>query len=156
MLKVPILNSSLLSAIAGLGHMDRLAIADAGCPRPSHATCVDLAIMQDVPTIEMMLDLITSQMIYEKAQVAQGQQTYNPALYRKIRERIKRCELELVETDLLMELIQKECKVIVRTGAYEPWGNIILTCGVDAPKWFSKPEVVAPDFYKKRIAYTGD
>ena len=156
MLKGPILNAALLHALAGLGHMDQLAIIDAGCPRPSHAVCIDLAITQDLPAIETVLDLITAQMIYEKAQVAQGQKEYNPSLYDKIKARIKRCELELVDTDQMMEKIQTECKVVVRTGAFEPWGNIILTCGVDAPKWFSKPKIVVPEFYKDRVAYKED
>jgi D-ribose pyranase len=156
MFKSPILNQKLLEAIAGLGHTDKIAILDAGCPRPVNAICVDLANTRDVPTIETVLELITRAMIYEKAEVARGQADFNPELHKKIYSLIKRCDVEIVDTDLMMEKIQKECKVAVRTGAYEPWGNIMLTCGVDAPKWFNKPGIVIPDFYKERAAYNGD
>jgi D-ribose pyranase len=41
--------------------------------------------------------------------------------------------------------------VIVRTGAFDPWGNILLYSGVDVPKWFSKKGVVAPEYYAKKM-----
>ena len=44
-----------------------------------------------------------------------------------------------------------KAKVIVRTGAFDPWGNILLYSGVDVPAWFAKPGVVAPDYYAKKM-----
>ena len=44
-----------------------------------------------------------------------------------------------------------KAKVIVRTGAFDPWGNILLYSGVDVPAWFSKEGVVAPDYYEKKL-----
>lgn len=44
-----------------------------------------------------------------------------------------------------------KAKAIVRTGAFDPWGNILLYSGVDVPAWFSKPGLVAPDYYAKKL-----
>jgi simple sugar transport system permease protein/D-ribose pyranase len=44
-----------------------------------------------------------------------------------------------------------KAKVIVRTGAFDPWGNILLYSGVDAPVWFSKPGLKVPEVYQKRV-----
>ena len=44
-------------------------------------------------------------------------------------------------------------KFIVRTGAFDPWGNVALTSGVDAPVWFQKPGVVTPAYYQERASY---
>jgi simple sugar transport system permease protein/D-ribose pyranase len=44
-----------------------------------------------------------------------------------------------------------KAKVIVRTGAFDPWGNILLYSGVDVPKWFVKPGTVAPEYYANKI-----
>ena len=44
-----------------------------------------------------------------------------------------------------------KAKVIVRTGALDPWGNILLYSGVDVRAYFSKPGVVAPDYYAKKL-----
>ena len=42
---------------------------------------------------------------------------------------------------------------IVRTGAFEPWGNLALRSGVDAPIWFQKPGTIVPGYYEKRASY---
>lgn len=149
----PILNYALSAAIAGLGHTDCVAVVDAGCPRPADATIVDLAITEDMPSIEFVLELLTKELIYEKVEVASAQREFNPLLHRDITKIIKRCPVDIVEPDELMRRIQTECRLVVRTGAFSPWGNVILTCGVDAPKWFSKPEVITPEFYRSRVEY---
>jgi D-ribose pyranase len=41
--------------------------------------------------------------------------------------------------------------VIVRTGAFDPWGNVLLYSGVDVLAWFGKLGTVAPDYYAKNI-----
>ena len=51
---------------------------------------------------------------------------------------------------ILGEMAAK-AKVIVRTGAFDPWGNILLYSGVDVPAWFSKEGVVAPDYYAEKL-----
>ena len=42
-------------------------------------------------------------------------------------------------------------KAVVRTGAYDPWGNVLLRSGVDVPAYFSRPGVVVPDYYRDRM-----
>jgi D-ribose pyranase len=44
-----------------------------------------------------------------------------------------------------------KAKCIVRTGAFDPWGNILLYSGVDAPIWFSKPGLKVPEQYAKIV-----
>ncbi len=52
--------------------------------------------------------------------------------------------------EILTELAAK-AKFIVRTGAFDPWGNIVLYSGVDVPKWFTKPGTVVPEYYASRM-----
>jgi D-ribose pyranase len=61
-----------------------------------------------------------------------------------------------VETISHAEMIEQypdKAKFIVRTGAFEPWGNVILCSGVDAPVWFKKPGTKVPDYYEDRASY---
>ena len=51
---------------------------------------------------------------------------------------------------ILTELAAK-VKFIVRTGAFDPWGNIVLYSGVDVPKWFTKPGTIVPEYYASRM-----
>ncbi|CAM5271705.1 D-ribose pyranase OS=Streptomyces rutgersensis OX=53451 GN=rbsD PE=4 SV=1 [Streptomyces diastaticus subsp. diastaticus] len=47
--------------------------------------------------------------------------------------------------------LARQAKVIVRTGAFEPWGNIGLYCGVDAPHWFGGEDIITPPEYASRL-----
>ncbi len=56
-----------------------------------------------------------------------------------------------VKHEAILGEMAAKAKVIVRTGAFDPWGNILLYSGVDVPAWFSKPGVKAPDYYAKKL-----
>jgi hypothetical protein len=47
--------------------------------------------------------------------------------------------------------IVNEARAIIRTGDYNPWGNIILVAGTDPYAWFEKEELEIPPFYEERI-----
>lgn len=156
MRKFGILNRKLNDALASLGHGDVLLVTDAGFPLPYEAQpgtiSVDLAIAQDLPDIPTVLKLINDEMIFEECYVALNQAEYNPDLFNEINKIVKRCKIDIVENEKLMAL-GKRAKVLVRTGAFSPWGNIALVSGVNAPVWFSKPGVKVPEFYIERVQY---
>ena len=68
-----ILNRDLMRAIADMGHTQIMVIGDAGVPVPDSATRIDLALAQDIPTIQQVLKYIMDEMIYEKVIVAEEQ-----------------------------------------------------------------------------------
>ena len=53
----------------------------------------------------------------------------------------------------LIAVMAAKAKFIIRTGAFEPWGNVILRSGVDAPVWFQKPGTKAPSYYESRVEF---
>lgn len=153
MKKSRILNTQLNNAIALMGHGDYIIISDAGFPIPEGKR-VDLAIEADVPGIADILDLITSDFIYEQVIVAEEQKSFNPEHFKRVNEICDRCEVETIpHAQLIAEYLEK-AKFIVRTGAFEPWGNVILRSGIDAPTWFLKPGAKVPDYYQERVDYT--
>jgi len=153
MKKSGILNKKLSTVIADMGHTDILIIADAGFPIPNDTQRVDLAIGKDLPTVEQILRLIIEEFVYEKVIVAEEQKLYNPLHFEKVCTLCDRCEVETMPHEEIMAKMPKAAKYIVRTGGFEPWGNIILVSGVDAPRWFDKPGVITPDYYEKRANY---
>lgn len=159
MKKFGILNRKLNDALSALGHGDILIITDAGFPLPYGAQpgtiSVDLAIAQDLPDIPTILRLINDEIIYEECYVAENQIEYNPRLHDEIKGIVKRCAVDVIELEKLL-LMGKRAKVIVRTGAFNPWGNIALVAGVKAPVWFSKPGVKVPDFYTERFNFVDE
>lgn len=59
---------------------------------------------------------------------------------------------EIIYHEKIMAM-SKQAKVIIRTGNYSPWGNVVLVSGVKAHVWFAKPDVIVPDFYLDRVNY---
>jgi D-ribose pyranase len=146
-----ILNLGLNQALAAMGHGDLMIICDAGFPIPSQVTRIDLAIVPDVPDLETVLTAISGDFIAEKFGYANEMAKNNPRLKEKV-DRIF-ADAELVtfpHAEILTELAAK-AKFIVRTGAFDPWGNIILYSGVDVPKWFAKAGTLVPEYYASRM-----
>jgi simple sugar transport system permease protein/D-ribose pyranase len=76
---------------------------------------------------------------------------YNAPLLATIKRLFGDAELAPVKHEAILGEMAGKAKVIVRTGAFDPWGNILLYSGVDVPAWFSKPGVKAPDYYAKKL-----
>jgi D-ribose pyranase len=146
-----LLNAELSHAIASMGHGDMMIICDAGFPIPSSTWRIDLAIVPDVPDIETVLTPIAQSLIAEKVGYADVLPQYNAPLLATIRKLFPDADYEPIPHEVLLKEMAAKAKVIVRTGAFDPWGNIVLYSGVDVPKWFSKPGVVAPDYYAKKL-----
>lgn len=146
-----LLNSELAYAIASMGHGDLMIVCDAGFPIPSSAWRIDLAIVQDVPDLETVLTAVSDAFIAEKVAYADNLSTNNQPLLEKVKRLFPDADHEMVTHAAILGEMAAKAKVIVRTGAFDPWGNILLYSGVDVPKWFSKSGVVAPEYYAKKL-----
>lgn len=147
-----ILNKDLNEAIASMGHGDWLIVCDAGFPIPEGVRRIDLAVTQDVPDLETVLSLIAEDFIAEKVYFAEELAACNAPLRAKIQRIFSGIELATFPHEKILSEIAKQAKAIVRTGAFDPWGNVILQSGVDLPNWFNKPGVVVPDYYKDKLS----
>ena len=146
-----ILNAELNHAIASMGHGDLMIVCDAGFPIPSTAWRIDLAITQDVPDLETILSLISEDFIAEKVSYAAEMAENNPSLLAKVQRLFPASEhAPIPHLQILGEMAAK-AKVIVRSGAFDPWGNILLYSGVDAPIWFTKPGLNVPEQYQEIV-----
>ncbi|MEQ8702126.1 MAG: RbsD/FucU family protein, partial [Bauldia litoralis] len=138
-------------AIASMGHGDLMIVCDAGFPVPSSAWRIDLAITPDVPDLETVLTPIAEAFIAEKVSYADTLPVHNAPLLKKIERLFAGADFEPVTHEAILGEMAARAKVIVRTGAFDPWGNILLYSGVDVPAWFSKEGVVAPDYYARKL-----
>jgi D-ribose pyranase len=146
-----LLNAQLSYAIASMGHGDLMIVCDAGFPIPSTAWRIDLAIVPDVPDLETVLQAIADNFIAERVGYADVMPDYNAPLLAKVKRLFADAEFLPVKHETILAEMAAKAKVIVRTGAFDPWGNILLYSGVDVRAWFSKPGVVAPDYYAKKM-----
>jgi D-ribose pyranose/furanose isomerase RbsD len=150
-----ILNQQLSAAIAALGHGDGLLVVDAGFPVPSDAWRIDLAVTENLPDLRTVLDLIAAEMIVETVVLAAEVATHNAPLGEWVRNCWPGAAYEPVPHTQMLSEIPSRAKAVVRTGAFDPWGNILLVSGVDVPSWFTRPGVVVPDYYLDRMPTTG-
>ena len=146
-----LLNAELSHAIATMGHGDLMIVCDAGFPIPSTAWRIDLAIVPDLPDLETVLGVIAQNMIAERVGYADVLGKHNALLLEKVKRLFPDADHEPVKHEAILTEMAAKAKAIVRTGAFDPWGNILLYSGVDVPAWFSKPGLVVPDYYAKRM-----
>lgn len=149
--KGPILNAELSHAIATMGHGDLMIVCDAGFPIPNNVRRVDLALIQDVPDLETVLTAVSGSFIAEKVAYAAEMSENNQPLLEKVKRIFADAEHSTLPHAQILGEMAARAKVIVRTGAFDPWGNILLYSGVDVPTWFSKPGTVAPDYYADKM-----
>ena len=146
-----LLNAELSHAVASLGHGDLMIICDAGFPIPGSAWRIDLAVVPDVPDLETVLTAVSDAFITEKVSYAAEMAENNPPLLQKVKTIFASSDHEPIPHEKILNEMAAQAKVIVRTGAFDPWGNILLYSGVDAPVWFAKPGLVVPEVYAKRV-----
>lgn len=146
-----ILNAELSGAIASLGHTDLIMVVDAGFPIPRTAHRIDLAIAENLPDLRTVLKLINQEMIVEGVVRAELVVSNNPTLDEFLMKTFAGAEFTIRSHQDILTKMAHEAKVIVRTGAFDPWGNIGLYSGVDVPKWFAGDHVKVPDYYESKI-----
>lgn len=146
-----ILNAELSGALATLGHTDLILIVDAGFPIPREAHRIDLAVAENLPDLRTVISLIADEIVVEGVVRATDVSTNNPRLDEWLQQRFTDADFTTRSHAEVLGELARQAKVIVRTGAFEPWGNIGLFCGVDVPKWFGGDGVIAPDYYASKI-----
>ncbi|MCZ7418447.1 MULTISPECIES: D-ribose pyranase [unclassified Micromonospora] len=151
MKRTGVLNAELSGVLATLGHTDLLLVVDAGFPIPRTAHRVDLAIAEDLPSLTTVLDLIADEIIVEGVVVAEDVTTHNKPLADWLGQRFPGVPLSTRQHAEMLGELAGQAKAIVRTGAFNPWGNVGLICGVDVPRWFDEPGIIVPDYYRDRM-----
>lgn len=146
-----ILNAELSGALGTLGHTDLILVVDAGFPIPRDAHRIDLAIAANLPDLRTVIGLIDDEVIVEGVIRAEEVPNNNPRLDDWLRERFDEAEFSTRSHAEMLGQLARQAKVIIRTGAFEPWGNIGLVCGVDVPEWFGGDGVIAPDYYASKL-----
>ena len=146
-----LLNAELSHAIASMGHGELMIVCDAGFPIPPDSWRIDLAISPDIPDLKTVLSAVASDFIAEKVSYADTLPVHNPILLETVQSLLDDADHEMIPHHSILTEMASKAKVIVRTGAFDPWGNILLYSGVDVPAWFSKPGTVAPPEYAKKL-----
>jgi len=127
--KTALLNQTISTVIAGMGHTDMLVIADAGLPIPVGTERIDLALTHGIPSFLDTLRVVLHELQIEKIIIAEEMTTASPKLYQNLREIIGDTPIEQC-THTAFKTMTGEAKAVIRTGEFTPYANIILVSGV--------------------------
>jgi len=137
MKKAVLLNSELSYIISKLGHKDQIGIGDAGLPIPPGVQRIDLAVSKGIPDFISVLKAILSEQEIEMVIMADEIKEISPDLHNEIISILQSIEMDngkkIDQYYITHESFKTRlgnCKAIVRTGEFTPYGNIILVSGV--------------------------
>lgn len=147
-----ILNADLCHALGAIGHGDVLMICDAGFPIPRDAWRIDLALVPGVPDHETLFAALAPEFIVETTMFAEEMAANHPALLETARRHFDPRDFRPVPHAELLGPIAARARVIIRSGAFAPWGNFAFVSGVDAPRWFADPAIGRTPFYAERLS----
>lgn len=120
-----ILNADLSGALARLGHMDVVLLADCGMPIPRGVPVIDLALIHGIPRFEQVLDALLEEMVFQGCIVADEAKTAPAGEW--LAQRFP--TIEYISHDSLKAL-STTAKLFIRTGESTPYANAALVCGV--------------------------
>ena len=129
MKKKGILNVELSAALAGLGHMEKVLIGDAGMPVPENVPVIDLVLVAGIPTFEQVVKAIAEEIVVEKYTVASEMKEKNQRNRKMLEETFEGTEREEMPHAALKEFTA-QCKFAVRTGENTPFANVVIQAGV--------------------------
>ena len=129
MKKTGLLNQPLSAAIAGLGHLDSLVVADAGLPIPPETKRIDLVVSAGAPPFLDVLRAILSEMQVQSAIVATELNAHSPAMHAAMLELLGGSPIEAVSHEQFKRHTAS-ARAVVRTGEFTPYTNVILVAGV--------------------------
>ena len=129
MKKSGILNPELAKQIAMLGHFDKICIADAGLPIPAEVLRIDLALTKGVPLLKQVLEALQLDVEVQEVIVAKETDSKNAPLSELVAKLFPKAKQTRITHEKFKQQVS-ECRVVIRTGEFTPYANVILVSGV--------------------------
>ena len=135
MQEIGLLNRELARFVSQQGHHDLMMVVDAGFAIPNGLDVVDLSLTINVPTVPEVLAVLKDYYSVEKLILARETRDVSPSLYKiMINAFEENLNIELIDHLALKEK-SKQVKLVIRTGDFTAYGNIILVSGA-GKRWY--------------------
>tara|TARA_Y200000002_G_scaffold261992_1_gene217466 strand:- start:229 stop:654 length:426 start_codon:yes stop_codon:yes gene_type:complete len=133
--EIGLLNRELARFISQQGHNDMLMVVDAGFAIPKGLDVVDLSLTINEPTVPRVLAVLKDYFSVEKLILARETKDVSPSLYKiMINSFEENLNVELIDHLALKEK-SKQVKLVIRTGDFTAYANIILVSGA-GKRWY--------------------
>lgn len=128
MKKRGILNPALNQLLARTGHTDYFTICDRGFPVPGGPERIDLALVDDIPTILDVLKAITEEYEIDRIVITHEMKEISPQRVEELKAIVGEEKLESM-SHIEFKRLSQTGKATIRTGDTCPYGNIIVVSG---------------------------
>jgi D-ribose pyranase len=123
-----ILNPSLSHLLTSTGHTDYFTVCDRGFPVPEGPERIDLALVDDIPTVLDVLGAVLAEWSLDRVLITHEMDTISPDRVAELRALLGDIPFERVSHGQLKRLAQS-ARATVRTGDTVPYANIIVMSG---------------------------
>jgi D-ribose pyranase len=123
-----ILNPALSHLLASTGHTDYFTVCDRGFPVPAGPERIDLALVDDIPTVLDVLAAVIAEWSLDRVLITHEMDAISPNRVAEMRAVLGDIPFERVSHGQLKRLAQS-ARATVRTGDTIPYANIIVVSG---------------------------
>jgi len=123
-----ILNPSLSHLLASTGHTDYFTVCDRGFPVPEGPERIDLALVDDIPTVLDVLGAVLAEWSLDRVLITHEMDAISQDRVAEMRALLGDVPFERVSHVQLKRLAQN-ARATVRTGDTVPYANIIVVSG---------------------------
>lgn len=128
MKKSGILHPGLCEVLASAGHTDYITVCDRGFPVPHGPRRIDLALVDDIPTVLDVLRAVTAEFALDRVIITQEMTEVSPGRVDQLRALLGEIPLEVMP-HIDFKHLAATAKATIRTGDTTPYANIILVSG---------------------------
>ena len=128
MKKQGILHPQLNLLLSRTGHTDYFTVCDRGFPVPDGPERIDLALVDDLPTVLDVLRAVVPEYGIDRVVVADEMAAVSPHRIAELRELLGDLPLQYV-SHLELKRLAQSGKATVRTGDTCPYANLIVVSG---------------------------
>ena len=123
-----ILHPDLGYLLSSLGHTDYFTICDQGFPVPVDPPRIDLALVDNIPTVLDVVRAADREWLIDRVIVASEMIEFSPDFFQQLRALLPATPYEAV-SHLELKRLARESRGTVRTGDTVPYSNLILVSG---------------------------
>ena len=128
MKKGGILHPEICKLLAASGHTDYITICDRGFPVPEGPSRIDLALVDNMPTVLDVLRAVAAEWTLDRVIITQEMTEISPQHVAAIRAIVGDVPLD-VRSHLELKHLSRTARGTIRTGDTTPWGNILIVSG---------------------------
>ena len=123
-----ILHPEISRLLASTGHTDYFLISDRGFPVPTEPERIDLALIDDLPTVVDVLRAVHGEFMIDRIVIAEEMERFSPDRLRELRELLGEVTIEAV-SHIELKRLGHDAKATIRTGDTTPYANLIVVSG---------------------------